>query len=304
MMLGEKMDGIIVIDKPKDYTSHDVVAIVKKKLGEKVGHTGTLDPNATGVLPLLLGKGTKLSSYLMDHDKTYEVVLKLGEKTDTADGEGVILETKEVSPLIWEQVLEVFISFIGKQTQTPPMYSAIKVNGKKLYEYARSGKQVEIPKREIEIYAIKLEKQEIEKKEITFTVHCSKGTYIRSLCEEIAIKLGTVGYMKELRRKAVGKFTLDEAISLEAFEKMKIEEVQQRILTAEEVLVDIPKCNLPEKKFTLFCNGVVLSQEEIGQKDLQDGLQRIYVKEKFVGLGAVKEGRIKREWLEKESVDD
>lgn len=304
MMLGEKMDGIIVIDKPKDYTSHDVVAIVKKKLGEKVGHTGTLDPNATGVLPLLLGKGTKLSSYLMDHDKTYEVVLKLGKKTDTADGEGAILETKEVSPLIWEQVPEVFISFIGKQTQTPPIYSAIKVNGKKLYEYARSGKQVEIPKREIEIYAIKLEKQEIEKKEITFTVHCSKGTYIRSLCEEIAIKLGTVGYMKELRRKAVGKFTLDEAISLEAFEKMKIEEVQQRILTAEEVLVDIPKCNLPEKKFTLFCNGVVLSQEEIGQKDLQDGLQRIYVKEKFVGLGAVKEGRIKREWLEKESVDD
>lgn len=304
MMLGEKMDGIIVIDKPKDYTSHDVVAIVKKKLGEKVGHTGTLDPNATGVLPLLLGKGTKLSSYLMDHDKTYEVVLKLGKKTDTADGEGAILETKEVSPLIWEQVPEVFISFIGKQTQTPPIYSAIKVNGKKLYEYARSGKQVEIPKREIEIYAIKLEKQEIEKEEITFTVHCSKGTYIRSLCEEIAIKLGTVGYMKELRRKTVGKFTLDEAISLEDFEKMKIEEVQQRILTAEEVLVDIPKCNLPEKKFTLFCNGVVLSQEEIGQKDLQDGLQRIYVKEKFVGLGAVKEGRIKREWLEKESVDD
>lgn len=304
MMLGEKMDGIIVIDKPKDYTSHDVVAIVKKKLGEKVGHTGTLDPNATGVLPLLIGKGTKLSSYLMDHDKTYEVVLKLGEKTDTADGEGAILETKEVSPKVWEKVSEVFFSFIGKQTQTPPMYSAIKVNGKKLYEYARSGKQVEIPKREIEIYAIEIEKQEIEKKEITFTVHCSKGTYIRSLCEDIATKLGTVGYMKELRRKTVGKFTLDEAISLEAFEKMEMEEIQQKIRTAEEVLADIPRCNLPEKKFTLFCNGVILSQEEIGQKDLPDGLQRIYVKEKFVGLGVVREGSIKREWLEKESVDD
>lgn len=304
MMLGEKMDGIIVIDKPKDYTSHDVVAIVKKKLGEKVGHTGTLDPNATGVLPLLIGKGTKLSSYLMEHDKTYEVVLKLGEKTDTADGEGAILETKEVSPKVWEKVSEVFFSFIGKQTQTPPMYSAIKVNSKKLYEYARSGKQVEIPKREIEIYAIEIEKQGIEKKEITFTVHCSKGTYIRSLCEDIATKLGTVGYMKELRRKTVGKFTLDEAISLEAFEKMEMKEVQQKIRTAEEVLVDIPRCNLPEKKFTLFCNGVILSQEEIGQKDLPDGLQRIYVKEKFVGLGVVREGSIKREWLEKESVDD
>ncbi len=304
MMLGEKMDGIIVIDKPKDYTSHDVVAIVKKKLGEKVGHTGTLDPNATGVLPLLIGKGTKLSSYLMDHDKTYEVVLKLGEKTETADGEGKVMKEKEVPEEVWEQLPKVLASFVGKQTQIPPMYSAIKVKGKKLYEYARSGKQVEIPKREIEIYAIEIEKQEIEKKEITFTVHCSKGTYIRSLCEDIAEKLGTVGYMKELRRKTVGKFTLEEAISLEAFEKMTVEEVQGKMLTAEEVLKELPDCVLPEKKFTLFCNGVVLSQEEIGQKKLPDGVYSIYVNGKFVGLGSVKEGKIKREWLEKESVED
>lgn len=297
------MNGMIVIDKPQAYTSHDIVAIVKKKLGEKVGHTGTLDPNATGVLPLLIGKGTKLSGYLIDHDKTYEVELKFGEKTDTADGEGKILEIREVPASVWEQVSGVLASFQGRQKQMPPMYSAIKVKGKKLYEYARSGKEVAIPEREIEIFAIHLEKQNPEKQEITFMVHCSKGTYIRSLCEAIAEKLGTVGYMKNLRRKTVGKFTLEDAITLDAFEKMTVEDIQAKMRTAEEVLQDKPKCLLPENKFQLFCNGVKLSQQEIGQ-DLPDGTYRIYVKEIFVGLGIAKEGSIKREWLEKESIDD
>ena len=297
------MNGIIVIDKPQAYTSHDIVAIVKKKLGEKVGHTGTLDPNATGVLPLLIGKGSKLSGYLIDHDKTYEVELKFGEKTDTADGEGKILETREVPASVWKQVSGVLASFQGRQKQMPPMYSAIKVKGKKLYEYARSGKEVAIPEREIEIFAIHLEKQNTEKQEITFMVHCSKGTYIRSLCEDIAEKLGTVGYMKNLRRKTVGKFTLEDAITLDTFEKMTVEDIRAKMRIAEEVLQDKPKCLLPENKFQLFCNGVKLSQQEIGQ-DLTDGTYRIYVKEIFVGLGIAKEGSIKREWLEKESIDD
>ena len=297
------MNGIIVIDKPQAYTSHDIVAIVKKKLGEKVGHTGTLDPNATGVLPLLIGKGTKLSGYLIDHDKTYEVELKFGEKTDTADGEGKILETREVPASVWKQVSGVLASFQGRQKQMPPMYSAIKVKGKKLYEYARSGKEVAIPEREIEIFAIHLEKQNTEKQEITFMVHCYKGTYIRSLCEDIAEKLGTVGYMKNLRRKTVGKFTLEDAITLDTFEKMTVEDIRAKMRIAEEVLQDKPKCLLPENKFQLFCNGVKLSQQEIGQ-DLTDGTYRIYVKEIFVGLGIAKEGSIKREWLEKESIDD
>ena len=297
------MNGIIVIDKPQAYTSHDIVAIVKKKLGEKVGHTGTLDPNATGVLPLLIGKGTKLSGYLIDHDKTYEVELKFGEKTDTADGEGKILETREVPASVWKQVSGVLASFQGRQKQMPPMYSAIKVKGKKLYEYARSGKEVAIPEREIEIFAIHLEKQNTEKQEITFMVHCSKGTYIRSLCEDIAEKVGTVGYMKNLRRKTVGKFTLEDAITLDTFEKMTVEDIRAKMRIAEEVLQDKPKCLLAENKFQLFCNGVKLSQQEIGQ-DLTDGTYRIYVKEIFVGLGIAKEGSIKREWLEKESIDD
>jgi len=300
------MDGIIVIDKPKAYTSHDIVAMVKKKLGEKVGHTGTLDPNATGVLPLLVGKGTKLSAYLMEHDKTYEVVLKLGEKTDTEDCEGKVIETKAVSAEIWEeeQIQKILHTFLGKQIQTPPIYSAIKVQGKKLYEYARSGKSVEIPKREIEIYAIELKKENPEENTITFTVHCSKGTYIRSLCENIAEKMGTVGYMKELRRKTVGRFTLQDAISFETFEKMSKEEIQERIIGAEEIFAEIPKIELSKRLLPLFFNGVKLSGKELGQEELEDGLYRIYGKNTFIGLGVAKDNTLKRDWVQQENVDD
>ena len=215
----QKLNGIIVINKPKNYTSHDVVAKVKKLLNiKKVGHTGTLDPNATGVLPLLLNSGTKLSKYLIEHDKEYEVTLKLGIRTDTLDGEGKVLEKKEVDRKMLEntkQIEKVLNSFTGKQTQVPPMYSAIKVKGKKLYEYARRGENVEVQPRQIEIYNIELQKVDIKKQKIEFKVQCSKGTYIRTLCEDIAIKLGTIGYMKELNRTKVGKFGLEEAITIE-----------------------------------------------------------------------------------------
>ena len=144
------MDGILIVNKPKQYTSHDIVAKIKKITHEKVGHTGTLDPMATGVLPLLLGQGTKLSKYLIDHDKVYEATIQLGEKTDTADGEGRIIEKRQVNlqNLEVENVQKVLKSMQGKQIQIPPIYSAIKIKGKKLYEYARENKQVEIPKRE------------------------------------------------------------------------------------------------------------------------------------------------------------
>ena len=150
------MDGIIIINKPKNCTSHDIVRSAKRILNEKVGHTGTLDPNATGVLPLLVGKGTLISKYLINHDKTYEAVLKLGEKKDTADIEGITIETKEVkqSSLDKRKVEQVLNSLIGKQAQIPPIYSAIKVNGKKLYEYARNGQEIKIEPRIIEIYSL------------------------------------------------------------------------------------------------------------------------------------------------------
>ena len=185
------MDGIILINKPKEWTSHDIVNKVKKILNEKVGHTGTLDPMATGVLPLLVGKGTLCSKYLINHNKTYKVKLELGKKTDTADTEGKIVEEKEVTNKMLEKAVikEVLNKVLGKQEQIPPIYSAIKVNGKKLYEYARKGQKVEIKPRQIEIYSIELLSINKKLKQIEFEVSCSKGTYIRSLCEDIGNKL-------------------------------------------------------------------------------------------------------------------
>ena len=214
------MDGIIIINKEKGCTSHDIVYKAKKIFNKKVGHTGTLDPNATGVLPLLVGKGTEISKYLINHDKTYEAILQLGEKKDTADSEGQTIEEKKITPEMLEEqnVKNVLKSFEGKQEQVPPMYSAIKVNGKKLYEYARKGEKIEIKPRKIEIYKIDLIKIDIENKTIEFKVECSKGTYIRTLCENIAEKLETVGYMKELKRTKVGEFEIEDAIKIQELE--------------------------------------------------------------------------------------
>jgi tRNA pseudouridine synthase B len=280
------MDGIIVINKEKEYTSHDVVAKLKKKLNiSKVGHTGTLDPNATGVLPILIGKGTKFSKYLINHDKIYEVELELGKKTDTADIEGKVIEEKNVDEkYIKENLLQVLESFVGKQEQIPPMYSAIKKNGKKLYEYARAGEKVEIEPRKIEIYKIDLNKY--DKNIISFVVSCSKGTYIRSLCEDIAEKLNTVGYMKNLKRLQVGKFNIKDAVYIDDID---LKNVNEHLITLEEILKETPCINLGEKKLKLFLNGVQLTDNNI------DGLYKIYVANKFIGTGTIKKGLLKRD---------
>lgn len=290
-----EINGIIVINKPKNYTSHDVVAKVKKILKlKKVGHTGTLDPNATGVLPLLLNSGTKLSKYLINHDKEYEVTLKLGIKTDTLDSEGKILEERKVDTAILENtenIKEVLNSFVGKQEQIPPIYSAIKVKGKKLYEYARSGEKVEVQARQIEIYNIELQEVDIEKQEIVFKVECSKGTYIRSLCEDIATKLGTIGYMKELNRTRVGSFEIEDSITLEELEKC--ENVNLKVITMEELLKQKEKIILNKKQLELFLNGVKLTNNN------QDGLYRIYNQDKqFIGIGVIQENKLKRDIIE------
>lgn len=280
------MDGIIVINKEKEYTSHDVVAKLKKKLNiSKVGHTGTLDPNATGVLPILIGKGTKFSKYLINHDKIYEVELELGKKTDTADIEGKVIEEENVDEkYIKENLLQVLESFVGKQEQIPPMYSAIKKNGKKLYEYARAGEKVDIEPRKIEIYKIDLNKY--DKNIISFVVSCSKGTYIRSLCEDIAEKLNTVGYMKNLKRLQVGKFNIKDAVYIDDID---LKNVNDHLITPEEILRGIPCINLDEKKLKLFLNGVQLTDNNI------DGLYKIYVANKFIGTGTIKKGLLKRD---------
>lgn len=280
------MDGIIVINKEKGYTSHDVVAKLKKKLNiSKVGHTGTLDPNATGVLPILIGKGTKFSKYLINHDKIYEAQIELGKKTDTADIEGKIIEEKSVdTEYIKQNLTKVLEDFIGKQEQIPPMYSAIKKNGKKLYEYARKGEKVEVEPRKIEIYKIEL----INYKEnnIKFIVSCSKGTYIRSLCEDIAEKLNTVGYMKNLKRLQVGEFNIDCAIKID---EVNIENYDKYLYTLEDILKETPILNLSSKKLKLFLNGVQLTVKEA------EGLYKIYVNNKFIGTGTVKKNLLKRD---------
>lgn len=298
------LDGIIVINKTKGCTSHDVVSKVKKILKEKVGHTGTLDPNATGVLPLLIGKGTKLSYYLIEHDKEYRVTLQLGIKTDTADCEGKKVEEKEVleSNLTKEKIEQVLNSFVGEQSQMPPMYSAIKVNGKKLYEYARKNEEVEITPRKIKIYQIKLLTIDIKEKQIIFDVKCSKGTYIRSLCEDIAEKLETVGYMKELERTVVGNFNLSNSITIEELENNKEnkEFIKEHFITIEDYFKNLNENNeiyLDDKKIQLFLNGVKLTYP------LTDGLYRIYNENNyFIGIGLVKNTLLKREIIvEKDS---
>ena len=274
------MDGIIVINKEKGCTSHDIVYKIRKMFNTKVGHTGTLDPNATGVLPILLGKGTKISKYLIEHDKEYEVVLQLGVKTTTADEEGEIIEEKEVLKESLEQleIERILKSFIGKIEQMPPKYSAIKVNGRKLYEYARKGQEVEIKPREVEIYNIEITNIQKEKKQIEFKVSCSKGTYIRTLCEDIAEKMRTVGYMKELKRTKVGNFNIKQAITLEQLQ----EKENIKIITIEEMFKDKEEIILEDSKIILLLNGVKMNMEK------PNGIYRIYNKQnKFIGLGIV-----------------
>lgn len=287
------MDGIIIINKPKEFTSNDVVNKVKRILNTKVGHTGTLDPNATGVLPLLLGNGTKFSKYLINHDKKYIATIKLGEKTTTADIEGEVIELKEVDKNLKEdEIKKVLDTFVGKQKQIPPIYSAIKVKGKKLYEYARSGKEVDIPVREIEIYDIQLICFYTESKELTFEVKCSKGTYIRSLCESISEKLGTVGYMKELSRTKVGEFDIKDAVTIDELEENKdnVDWLKRNIVSLEDVLKDCKEFSIEsEEEFNRFLNGVKLKNSN------NDGIYRIYYNKKFIGSGENLNSEMKRD---------
>lgn len=209
------MNGILVIDKPENYTSRDVVNIVSRELHtKKVGHTGTLDPMATGVLVLCVGDYTKFVSHLTNHDKEYLVGFRFGRETDTLDVTGEVLQVSDVIPD--RDSLEVILStFLGKQTQEVPIYSAKKINGKKLYEYAREKQSVSLPVQDIEIYDLQL--IEYENGEGIFSCHVSKGTYIRSLIRDISHRLGTVGEMTSLRRTKLGEFYLKQSVSLDSF---------------------------------------------------------------------------------------
>lgn len=283
------MNGIIIINKPKGCTSHDIVYKAKRIFNEKVGHTGTLDPNATGVLPLLIGKGTEISKYLINHDKTYEAILQLGEKKDTADSEGKTIEEQNVTSEMLSEVnvKKVLQSFEGHQEQIPPMYSAIKVNGKKLYEYARKGQTVELKPRKIEIYKMELLNIDIQNKTIEFRVDCSKGTYIRTLCENIAERIGTVGYMKELKRTRVGEFKIEDAITIQELEDSKNK--LEKFITLEKFFKDSKNILLDDRKIKLFLNGVKLTC------NYENGIYKIYHNDKFIGTGIVENNLLKRD---------
>lgn len=289
------MDGIIIINKTKGCTSHDIVYKIKKMLNEKVGHTGTLDPMAEGVLPILVGKGTLASKYLINHDKKYIVELQLGTKTDTADGEGRIVKQQPVNKeiLTTKNIEKILQSFVGKQEQIPPIYSAIKINGKKLYEYARKGQEIELKPRKIEIYNIKLINYSVEEKQIKFEVFCGKGTYIRSLCEDIAIKFGTVGYMKSLKRIQVGDFKIEDSITIDELnniiQKNELDKTKT-IITLEKLFEKIPSIKLDNRKLELFLNGVMLTQKQ------NEGVYKIYnQKNEFIGTGTIKDNLLKRD---------
>lgn len=287
------MDGIILINKEKDYTSNDVVQIAKKVFNKKVGHTGTLDPMATGVLPLLIGKGTLCSKYLINHDKIYVATLKLGVKTDTGDITGNIIKTEKVDEKILElnKVKNVLSSFIGEQEQIPPMYSAIKINGKKLYEYARNGQKLKISPRKINLYNLEL--ISIKNEKISFKVYCSKGTYIRTLCEDIAEKLGTIGTMCELNREKVGDFEIKNSVTINQLKKSFDDKnfLNKYFISIEKIFENSPEIILDDSNFQKFLNGVKLS----GFSKFQDGTARIYFDDCFIGIAVIKNGILKRD---------
>lgn len=276
------MDGLFNIYKEAGMTSHDVVAKIRRILKTKtVGHTGTLDPEATGVLAVAVGRGTKVIEYMEQDEKIYEAKLTLGIITDTEDIWGEILEKRKVEEIDEERIKEVIKSFVGKQKQIPPMYSALKVNGKKLYELARMGEVVERKARDIEIFDIYDIK--IANDEILFTVHCSKGTYIRTLCKDIGEKLGCGAVMSGLKRIRSGKFNIEEAVKLEELEKVP----QNYLINLETVLEKFPIINLEEKEAKQYINGIKISS------DKTDGKYRVYINNALYGICKVENGVIK-----------
>lgn len=264
-------NGIINIYKEKGYTSFDVVAKLRGILKQKkIGHTGTLDPDATGVLPVCLGKGTKLCDMLLDKDKTYKAVLIFGISTDTEDISGNIInkeDTDSIRAKISDKDIEDSInSFLGVYEQLPPMYSAIKINGKRLYELAREGKTVERKKRTVEIKSVNIEK--IEFPRVFFEVSCSKGTYIRSLCRDIGERLNVPACMESLERIRAGRFNVDESITLDRLkELLEISELEKYILPIDEALDGYKKVTVKEQFSNLLYNGNYIEVKMINGKD-------------------------------------
>ncbi len=280
------INGIVNIYKEKGYTSHDVVAVLRKVVGQKkIGHTGTLDPDATGVLPVCLGRATKVCELLTDHDKTYEALLLLGKTTDTQDISGEVLEERDPGDLTEEEVRSCIESFIGEYDQIPPMYSALKVNGKKLYELAREGKTVERKSRKVQIHGIRI--LEMNLPHVRMEVDCSKGTYIRTLCHDIGEKLQVGGCMEELERTKVGRFLKEDAVTLdEVRQKMEQGEGAELFTPLDQIFAELPAVTVTDAKAWMSYNGNDLPERFLLEKEeWTDGQEvRVYDSRKnFIG---------------------
>lgn len=281
------INGVLNIYKEKGYTSHDVVAklrgITRQK---KIGHTGTLDPDAEGVLPVCLGKATKLCDMLTDKSKTYEAVLLLGISTDTQDISGKIIKEKSTEHLSEKEVLDCIHGYIGGYEQLPPMYSARKVNGKKLYELAREGIEVERKRRKVTIYDIRVEETALPR--VRMTVSCSKGTYIRTLCHDIGADLGTGGCMESLLRTRVGRFTLKDSLKLdEAAELFRNSELDKALIPIDAMFEEMQAVYVKQEYAALAYNGNTFQMKSIRTPGiLEDGEQvRVYdIEEHFIGI--------------------
>ena len=281
------INGIVNIYKEKGYTSHDVVAVLRKVVGQKkIGHTGTLDPDATGVLPVCLGRATKVCELLTDHDKTYEALLLLGKTTDTQDISGEVLEERNPGDLTEEEVCSCIESFIGEYDQIPPMYSALKVNGKKLYELAREGKTVERKSRRVQIHGIRI--LEMNLPHVRMKVDCSKGTYIRTLCHDIGEKLQVGGCMEELERTKVGRFLKEDAVTLdEVRQNMEQGEGAELFTPLDQIFAELPAVTVTDAKAWMSYNGNDLPERFLLEKEeWTDGQEvRVYDSRKnFIGL--------------------
>lgn len=289
------MNGVLNIFKPKGMSSFDAVRVVKKVAGTgKVGHTGTLDPEATGVLPICIGRATKIIDYIMDSEKVYEVTLKLGIRTTTYDLEGEVLEERDPSHLTEEEILNAINSFKGEYSQIPPMYSALKQNGVRLYELARKGIEVERKGRLVNIY--NLEDIKINNPYISMKVACSKGTYIRSLCYDIGEKLGVFATMTQLNRAKTSVFSQEKSININELTK---ENINDYILSMEEALEKYDKIIVNKKYVKLLVNGVRVADGRFTKdKVINNKLYRVYDDENnFIGLGERNDAGFKIEKL-------
>lgn len=276
---GRNVHGILLLDKRLGVSSNKALQEVRRLFdANKAGHTGSLDPLATGLLPLCFGEATKVSALMLDDDKRYEVLIQLGVMTDTGDAEGRILETRPVPGLSLDDIKACLKKFTGEIDQVPPMYSALKHHGKKLYELARAGETVERKARRITIYDLQL--LSFSKDQLALDVRCSKGTYIRSLAEDIGHELGCGGTVKQLRRLEAGQFVIENARTLEQLSEMDEQELQQCLIDVDKPLESLPAVQLSESEASRIKQGQALKI-----KEALPGMVRMYHARVFLGLG-------------------